>query len=105
MLVNNALVDLQLARIAEAVAKHPNYPDDPVAKIFGSWKHLHQVGARERAWRAMRTRRTLGKAVAKWGAWLKMNRGLGVDRAAREAIVEAKRFRLLRGQRKRGIAL
>lgn len=91
MLVNNAMIDVQLARIAEAVAKHP-IPDPVAAKIFCSWKHHHQVGARERAWRVMRTRRTLGKAVAKWGAWLAINRGLGVERAAREAIVEAKRL-------------
>lgn len=95
MLISNTMIDAQLAKIAETVVerKHLIGGVGPSPKrIFGAWKNLHQVGARHRAWRAMRTRRTLRKAVVKWGAWLEINRGLDVERAARGAVADAKRY-------------
>ncbi|CAM9354240.1 unnamed protein product, partial [Scytosiphon promiscuus] len=62
-----------------------------LSKIFARWRQAHEAGARQRSWHEMRKRRALTNAVISWSTWLNKNRGLGRERAAREAHAEARR--------------
>ncbi|CAM9425080.1 unnamed protein product [Ectocarpus sp. 12 AP-2014] len=113
MLVESALIDSQLAKIAAVRSwlghgglgpsrgletgdcHEPKFSDNHtkiLSKIFVCWRHELEAKARNRAWRATRNRCTLTKAVALWNAWLQRNRGMDAERAAREALAEAKRL-------------
>lgn len=94
MLVERGMIDDQLAKIAAAIASagRPCDADTTrylVSQIFACWRQAHEVGVRRRAWRAMRNRFALTEAVTSWSTWLNKNRGLGAERAAREAHAEA----------------
>lgn len=94
-----SLIGDQLAKIAATVdsVQQPYDPDTRcvLSKIFLYWRQCTReackVGARDRAWCSMKTQKTLRKSMAKWGTWLQGNRGLGAERAAREAAADAQR--------------
>ncbi|CAN0401410.1 unnamed protein product, partial [Ectocarpus sp. 8 AP-2014] len=111
MLVESAMIDSQLAKIAAVRSclghggqgpsrgletgdwhKKSNNHTKILSKIFVCWRHELEAKARDRAWRAARNRCTLTKALVVWSAWLESNRGMDAERAAREALAEAKRL-------------
>lgn len=105
MLVESAMIDSQLAKIAavrsclgpgeQGSSRGLETGDCQntmiLSKIFMRWRHELEAKARDRAWRATRNRCTLTKAVVVWSAWIQRNRGMDAERAAREALGEAKR--------------